>query len=249
MRIIRPVKKSKRSSGGSSVDDGPSGFEVLDSHELDLSAPANKRKASRTKISETTRLTPTGSKKRSKRSVSGFVTDPFDAAPDQPEVEDYSVASEPLIDLKKEYNRLLNSGVRLLGMREHSVKEVFDKLNRKTDYVDIVNAVLDELLENKYVSDERFTESYIRYRSNRGFGPVKIRAELKNKGISNALISEYLDMGSAAWIDKAIEQYQKKYGAEGVSDYNAWTKRARFMQSRGFTMEHIQVALPTIEFD
>ena len=73
--------------------------------------------------------------------------------------------------------------------------------------------------------------------------------ELTSKGISDLLIAQFLDMNSPIWINCAIAQHDKKYGVEGVSDYNAWTKRARFMQSRGFTMEHIQVALPEIEFE
>jgi len=148
---------------------------------------------------------------------------------------------------KKEFNDLMAKGIRLLAMREHSIKEINDKLSAKALSKGIVQAVLDALIENKYVSDERFSESYVRSRANRGFGPIKIRAELKNKGINNQLIAEYLDMNSAIWLDNARDQYQKKYGDTVVSDYNTWTKRARFMQSRGFTMEHIQVSLPAVE--
>ena len=145
---------------------------------------------------------------------------------------------------KKEFNNLMAKGMRLLAMREHSIKEINDKLSAKALSKETVVAVLDELIENNYVSDERFAESYVRSRANRGFGPIKIRMELKNKGISNQLITEYLDMDSAIWLDNARNQYLKKYGDEAISDYNTWTKRARFMQSRGFTAEHIQVSLP-----
>lgn len=150
---------------------------------------------------------------------------------------------------KKEFNRLLASAMRMLAMREHSVKEINDKLAKKTDDLDMLNAVLDELLENRYVSDQRFAESYVRVRANKGFGPVKIRAELANKGVSSSLIAEHLAIESPIWIDNAVAQYQKKYAQHGVKDYNEWTKRARFMQSRGFTMEHIRIALPEIEYD
>jgi len=149
---------------------------------------------------------------------------------------------------KKEFNRLMAKGIRLLAMREHSLKEINDKLSAKALSKEMVAAVLDELIENNYVSDERFAESYVRSRANRGFGPIKIRMELKNKGISNQLIAEYLDMDSAIWLDSARNQYHKKYGDDAISDYNTWTKRARFMQSRGFTAEHIQISLPAVNF-
>ena len=155
--------------------------------------------------------------------------------------------SEIISPAKKEFNDLLAKGMRLLAMREHSIKEINDKLSAKALCLDTVGAVLDELIKNNYVSDERFTESYVRSRANRGFGPIKIRAELKNRGVSNQLISEYLDIGSVIWLDNARNQYHKKYGDTAVSDYNTWTKRARFMQSRGFTAEHIQVSLPAFD--
>lgn len=241
MRIIKPPRKGKNSTRSAVSDENSGGLEIIDSRELSLDGaqvgrkPKNKRKARTRTAIEGQNCDFANS---SQRRINTCITE-----------ADEGDLSSPLQDHKKEYSRLLNSGVRLLAMREHSVKEIHDKLSRRSEMPDIVNAVLDELLANKYVSDERFTESYIRARSNKGFGPIKIGAELKSKGVSNSLIVEYLDMGSPIWIDHASTQYQKKYGAEGVSDYNTWTKRARFMQSRGFTMEHIQVALPEIEFD
>lgn len=234
MRIIKPPKRGERGKSQEPNSHSDSmildGYEVIDAGDLKLDARSDGSKRS-------------GKKGRSSMERAEFRNDRQGI--DKKE----NSGDAGGLDRNKEYSRLLNRGVRLLAMREHSVKEIYDKLSRKSEMPDVVNAVLDELLANKYVSDERFTESYIRARSNRGFGPIKIRAELKDKGISNSLVAEYLDMSSPIWIDLATAQYQKKYGAEGVSDYNTWTKRARFMQSRGFTMEHIRVALPEIEFD
>lgn len=162
-------------------------------------------------------------------------------------------SAEPLeliVDpVKKEYRELLARGIRLLSMREQSVKEITNKLLDKTENINAVHAVVDELREKKYLSDERFTESYIRARCNRGFGPVKIRAELKSKGIAAILIEDYLDEGAAIWFDTANSQYLKKYSDLVIGDYNTWTKRARFLQSRGFTMEQIQVTVPQFSSD
>lgn len=164
--------------------------------------------------------------------------------------EKASESLELIVDpAKEEFNELFARGVRLLAMREHSVKEITDKLFDKSENASIIHAVVDGLLQKRYLSDERFTESYVRSRSNRGFGPVKIKAELKSKGVINTLIQDYLDEGAPIWFDNAQSQYQKKYGDAPISDYNAWTKRARFMQSRGFTMEHIHVTVPRVEFD
>ncbi|NND00284.1 MAG: regulatory protein RecX [Gammaproteobacteria bacterium] len=150
---------------------------------------------------------------------------------------------------KKEYDRLLGKGIRLLSMREHSVQEMTTKLSGKGENLNLVHAVVDELLNLNYLSDQRFTESYVRSRQNRGFGPNKIRKELISKGIKNNMIEDYLNVNSSVWFDNAENQYRKKFGDEPVKDYSSWAKRARFMQSRGFSMEHIQVTLPSIDQD
>lgn len=182
-------------------------------------------------------------------SASSFDSKPFESNDSGQALSHHGSIDEPVDPGKKSFNDLFAKGVRLLAMREHSIKEITDKLKAKTDAMDIVYAVVDELIDNKYLSNERFTEAYVRSRGNRGFGPVKIRSELKGKGIGSSMIDDYLDASAAIWYDNAASQYHKKYGDAPVSDYNAWSKRARFMQSRGFTMEHIQLTLPKVDFD
>lgn len=148
-----------------------------------------------------------------------------------------------------EYSQLLGKGVRLLSMREHSVKEIRNKLAAKTEQPGLLDAVVDELLQNNYLSNERFTESYVRSRGNRGIGPVKIRAELKSKGIEDQLIDAYLNPNSTIWYENAAAQYAKKFVGKPVSDYADWSKRARFLQGRGFNMDHIHSTVPQVEID
>lgn len=152
-----------------------------------------------------------------------------------------------------DYTELYAKGIRLLAMREHSVKEIADKLLTKSKIdlpsSSLIYAVIDELIAEGYLSDERFTESYVRSRANRGFGPVKIRSELRSKGICDNHIQDYLEEGAAVWFDNAELEYQKKFGTTPITDYSEWSKRARFMQSRGFTMDQIQSTIPQFSFD
>lgn len=150
---------------------------------------------------------------------------------------------------KKSYKDLLHKGIHLLSMREHSVQELFTKLNTKEPKVEIVDQVVGFLSENDYVSDTRFTEAFVRAKANKGQGPIKIRAQLKNKGVTDHTIDEFLDLISAKWFDIAQIEYDKKYGELAVTDYNEWSKRARFLQSRGFTMDHIHSVVPQLNFD
>ncbi|NND82431.1 MAG: regulatory protein RecX [Gammaproteobacteria bacterium] len=134
--------------------------------------------------------------------------------------------------------------MRLLAMREHSRSELETKLSKKTESKDLLFAVLDELRKENYQSDSRFAESFVRSRANRGMGPIKIRSELKNRGVDSAIIDEYLDASAGKWFDRAAAVYQRKYGDSPILQYSDWSKRARFLQSRGFTSEQINDALP-----
>ncbi|MES1196012.1 MAG: regulatory protein RecX, partial [Steroidobacter sp.] len=72
-----------------------------------------------------------------------------------------------------------NSAVRLLARREHAAAEIRQKLKFR-GYDDNVTAeVIDDLLRQRLLSDERFAEMFIRSRAERGQGPARLRVELR----------------------------------------------------------------------
>ncbi len=146
-----------------------------------------------------------------------------------------------------EYCTVFERGVRLLAVREHSVKELVAKLSSNTESIDLVHAVIDELLARRLLSEERFTECYVRSRVNKGFGPSKILTELEARGISESLIHDYLNPDAEIWFDIAETQYRKKFGEREITDRSVWNRQARFLQNRGFTMEQIQSAIPELQ--
>ena len=139
----------------------------------------------------------------------------------------------------KEFDRLYETGLRFLSLREHSVKELSLKLMRKSERTDLVLAVIAALENKKFLSDERFTESFVRSRACKGFGPIRIRLELRDKGIQSNLVETHIDQNADLWVEVAYLQYAKKFGSSKILDYGEWAKRARFMQSRGFNSEQI----------
>ena len=91
-----------------------------------------------------------------------------------------------------EYDKCLASAQKSLAMREHSNIQLINKLKNKGFEADIVNNVLEDLRNSGFQSDERYTEEYIRYRQNSGYGLEKIIYELKSNGISPGLIDKNL---------------------------------------------------------
>lgn len=130
-----------------------------------------------------------------------------------------------------------------LSRREHATHELFQKLLAKGYETDDVSAALERLSDQKLLSDERFTEAFINQRVNRGSGPLKIRAELRQKGISDAMIDTYLDESDTQWRESAIAVRINKYGSELPVDMKEKARQARFLQSRGFSSEQTRYAL------
>lgn len=138
------------------------------------------------------------------------------------------------------YTRCKSSAIYSLAMREHSRKEIFQKLEKK-EYVEGVDLerLLKELEEKNYLNEERFVESFLRYRSSRGQGSVKISSELYKRGINKSLINEALESSELNWFDLAFEQMKKKFGETTSIDFKEKSKRMRFLSMRGFTSEVI----------
>ena len=130
-----------------------------------------------------------------------------------------------------------------LSRREHATLELTQKLISKGYEDDEVIAALERLSDQGLLSDARFTEAFINQRINRGSGPLKIRAELRQKGVSDAMIAEFLDERDPLWRETAQEVRSKKYGSELPADLKEKARQSRFLQSRGFSTEHTRYAM------
>lgn len=137
----------------------------------------------------------------------------------------------------------------LLANREHSAVELRRKLtDRGFDSAAVEDALL-ALARAGLLSDRRFTESYISSRTQKGFGPLRIRAELHERGISNELIAEFLDERDQGWRVVARAAHRKRFGEAPPRDFRERAKQARFLQQRGFTTEQIRQVLQQDDWD
>ena len=135
-------------------------------------------------------------------------------------------------------NKCYSAALKMLIRREHSQLELSNKLQLKGfDDFDIKPSI-NLLIEQKYQSDERFTEAFILMRYNQGKGPVIISSELRKRGI------EYFDLSIFDWFELVKEVRKKKFGQNLPSDYKTQAKQKRFLKSRGFSFDQINKAFP-----
>ena len=92
-------------------------------------------------------------------------------------------------------------------------------------------------------SDARYAEQYVAQRAARGYGPARIRAELRERGIEDAVIADWLDERDPVWKERLAEVARKRFGAAGPADLRDRARRARFLEYRGFGAELIRRVL------
>ena len=130
-----------------------------------------------------------------------------------------------------------------LARREHGRSELLDKLTRFGFDADIADAAVAQLVADKLQSDERFVETFIAARVSQGKGPQRIRAELRERDIGDALIAQGLSACGHDWYAAASAARQKKFGSRRPADFKEKARQMRFLQSRGFDSDQIQAAV------
>lgn len=139
--------------------------------------------------------------------------------------------------------------LRLLARREHSRQELALKLRQRMLESSVISMVLDDYEGKGWLDDSRFADIYARQRIELGYGPLKVLAELQQRGIhqSPSCLDELSD---ADWTRNARLLREKRFGfADLRDDWNEKARQARFFTRRGFTANQIERALEVSESD
>jgi regulatory protein len=124
--------------------------------------------------------------------------------------------------------------LRYLARREHSRAELARKLLPHAESQQLLEGLLSELEGRKLLSNHRFAEMRTHILS-RKYGAAKIRQDLKSKGVPDEIVATVSAEGE---LERATAVLQRKYRS-AASTREEKAKRARFLQSRGFSSEVI----------
>ena len=145
--------------------------------------------------------------------------------------------------LAKTYQSAMN----MLARREHSVFELTRKLQQKDFPSELIQQVIERLVADNLLSDERYAEAYVRMRSARGYGLQRIRMEMQERGVASELISDALDNSEVDWNALAQEVRNKKFGEQQPDEYALRAKQMKFLQYRGFSHAQINAAVTGLD--
>ena len=136
------------------------------------------------------------------------------------------------------YKAIYNKALDIISRREHSQKELSNKLIKKFDIPELVDSVIHSLLEKNLLNDYRYSESYVVARKRKGFGPKKIEYELVSRGVNESTASEVID-AEGGWNEAALKAFNKKFKAGIGKDFKEQNKQKVFLQNRGFSFQEI----------
>lgn len=135
------------------------------------------------------------------------------------------------------------TALRLLARREHSRLELTMKLRQRRVDDSVIESVLDDFEDRGWLDDNRFAEVFVRQRLDAGYGPLKIQADLQQRGVRGSP-PELAKVSGEQWTDMAIRLRERRFGLADIS--NDWAERQRqggFLARRGFSGEQVERAL------
>lgn len=139
------------------------------------------------------------------------------------------------IQSKDELKKAYAKGIDIVSRRLHTEKEIRDKLKLK-EYASLtINMTIEKLREYGYVNDQIFLEHYLSFKGLTQ-GPIKLKYDLKRKGISEILIDSALENIKDDEYSRCLNIASSKLSSisETLEMSKKYTRLAGFLQRKGY---------------
>ncbi len=148
---------------------------------------------------------------------------------------------------KNNYYVAYHDSLKYLNKGLKSKLEVSNYLSKKYPN-DIITKIMERLINNHYIDDEYYLESYIKDRIKLSFdGPEKIKYNLKTKGINVSDITDYFD--SKLESNRIKDYINKQIKSNKKSNAMFKSKMLLNLSNLGYNRELINNALSSIKVD
>ena len=129
-----------------------------------------------------------------------------------------------------------------MAIREHSQQELLEKIKKRGFEGREPLKAVQELVEQGLQSDERFASDYTKSKVKGGYGPIRIKKGLLEKGVEKKLALGSLKELKIDWFECAKRTYDKKFDSE-ITDFKDYARRVRFLAYKGFETEHVKAVM------
>ncbi len=136
-------------------------------------------------------------------------------------------------------SRTKAAAARMIGSRALSKQELTRRLMKKGSDAGDAQAAADWLEEIGAVDDENYAAALVRHYGGKGYGPARVRDELRRRGVDRGLWDSALEeMPEAAEI---LDRLLRKRG--DLSDPKERRRASDALLRRGFSWEQVRAAL------
>ena len=150
-----------------------------------------------------------------------------------------------LVD-KINYRKAFNKCADFLSRRDHSVRELREKLLRTVDEVSAEKAI-ERFEELGYLDDEKFARNYAEHLfKNKNYSNNHVKQELYKKGISRDIVAEIIEDSEIDSVESIITIINKKYYSK-LNAENGKEKVVAALMRKGFSYGDIKAAFNRIE--
>ena len=152
---------------------------------------------------------------------------------------------------KSNYQKVLNSALRILTGRDHSKQELTHKLKQRGFRPEAIEKAVSECVRLDYINDERTSRVFINQMIRKGYGLNRIRHELNKKGLRGKRIQTILNeilsdtdeqQGAQRILEKNMKRFEREKDLKKRRD-----KIYRFLYTRGFSQDTISDLLKKYE--
>jgi regulatory protein len=143
-----------------------------------------------------------------------------------------NVAADPAVVRAK--------AMELLARREHSRLELRQKLLQRGYPPELIDPVLERLIEERLLDEGRYAEIYACGRADKGYGPLRIARELRERGVPEDRIAATLATLEDDWLPKLRELHRKRFKSRVPADAAGRLQQTRVLRQHGFTLDQIK---------
>lgn len=122
----------------------------------------------------------------------------------------------------------------LLARREHGRVELSRKLRLRGASAELIEGALDRLEADGLLDESRYLQSYVGSRARSGYGPLRIREELAQRGMQREAIAQALAEAGIDWAAQLRDVWRRRFAAQLPADAKARAQQGRFLTYRGY---------------
>ncbi|BEE10782.1 regulatory protein RecX [Aeromonas dhakensis] len=137
--------------------------------------------------------------------------------------------------------------MRSLARRESAESELARRLRQQGYQEEVIEAVVDYCRGYNWVNDERYGAMAVRAGAAKGHGPLKVRFDLRRKGLDDGQIDAAFEQPELDWFELAFELLERRAKIADLADFKLRMKWLKYLLGRGFTQDQARYAISALQ--